>query len=244
MTTSRLLAALAAALTLSACQSSQTASSAGAPVAAQATPAAGGAALAATAPQTGSASTQTAFAATHAGQPVAAGQCATPIVGGPPPKPAKGTDFAKNAIGNNLKRNVARNSISMLGSAIAGPLGGAVAQGVATSQIRTEQDLKGMWAITDGRSDCGCQIDVSSGVNLQMKSANAGVLQSSGCANPLLAQAARWTLGHSFTGYDVPLTLLARDRATVLATLNRDGLNYFSGSLADGTPVTLWRRGG
>jgi hypothetical protein len=173
-----------------------------------------------------------------------AGYCARPIAGGPPPKPAKGADFAKNAIGNNIKRNVARNSISMLGGAIAGPLGGAVAQGVASQQIRTEQDLKGDWIVTDGRPDCGCSVSFSSGVNLQMKSSNAGALKTEGCQSPLLAQAARWSLGYSFTGYNAPLAVLAADRKTVVVQLNRDGINYFSGQLADGTPVTMWRRGG
>lgn len=172
-----------------------------------------------------------------------AGYCARPI-SGPPPKPAKGADFAKNGIGNNLKRNVARNSISMLGSAIAGPLGGAVAQGVASDQIRTEQDLKGDWAITDGRPDCGCTMSISSGTNLRMESSKAGKLAAEGCQSPFLAQAARWSLGHTFTGYDAPLAILASDRKTVLVKLNRDGINYFSGQLADGTPVTMWRRGG
>ena len=232
-----LSAVLAAALALSACQSAK------APGAANA--------MAdtnfATTPSTVTAAaappgaTATAYAATP---PAAAGQCAMPIAGGPPPKPAKGADFAKNAVGNNIKRNVGRNAISMLGGQIAGPLGGAVAQGIAVSQIRTEQDLKGKWTVTDGRSDCGCELDISSGVNLQMKSSNAGTLKPLGCASPLLAGTGRWTLGHSFTGYDVPLTLLGPDRRTVMATLNRDGINYFSGRLADGTPVTLWRRGG
>ena len=154
-----------------------------------------------------------------------AGYCAKPI-SGPPPKPAKGADFAKNAVGNNLKRNVARNSISMLGSRIAGP------------------DRKGEWAMTDGRPDCGCTVSISSGTNLQMKSSNAGKLRTEGCQSPLLAQAARWSLGHTFTGYDAPLAILASDRKTVLVQLNRDGINYFSGRLADGTSVTMWRRGG
>jgi len=167
-----------------------------------------------------------------------------PIAGGPPPKPARGADFAQNAVANNLKRNVARNSISMLGSRVAGPLGGAIAQGVASNQIRTEQDLKGRWTITDGRADCGCELEFSSGVNLKMESSDNGALKPLGCMTGLVAAAERWTIGHSFTGYDVPLTLYAADRRTVLATLNRDGINYFSGRLADGTPVTLWRRGG
>ena len=111
-------------------------------------------------------------------------------------------------------------------------------------QIRTEQDLKGDWAITDGRPDCGCTMSISSGTNLRMESSKAGKLAAEGCQSPFLAQAARWSLGHTFTGYDAPLAILASDRKTVLVKLNRDGINYFSGQLADGTPVTMWRRGG
>ncbi|PWW00482.1 hypothetical protein DFR52_103689 [Hoeflea marina] len=231
MTKPHYLAALAAALALAGCQSGQTSTA--------------GAMATASAPSATSASagagTQSAFAATASAP---GGQCSITLAGGPPPKPAKGADFAKNAIGNNIKRNVTRNLISNIGARVAGPLGGAVAQGIATDRIRTEQDLKGIWTITDGRSDCGCAVDISSGVNLQMKSSNAGALTTRGCANVQLAQAARWSLGHSFTGYDAPLTVMAPDRRTVVATLNRDGLNYFSGTLADGSAVTMWRRGG
>ena len=39
-------------------------------------------------------------------------------------------------------------------------------------RIRTEQDLKGQWAVTDGASDCGCRLDFSSATNLQMKASN------------------------------------------------------------------------
>ncbi|WP_306117238.1 MULTISPECIES: hypothetical protein [unclassified Roseitalea] len=172
------------------------------------------------------------------------GQCAMTIAGGPPPKPAKGADFAQNAVAKNVGRNVSRNVIANIGGRFGGGLGAAVAGGLARNTIRTEQDLKGSWTITDGAPDCGCRIDISSGVNLAGQSSNAGALEPSGCTS-LVSNAARWQLGgRSFTGYDTTLKLLASDRRTVVATLNRDGINYFSGSLADGTPVTLWRRGG
>ncbi len=167
-------------------------------------------------------------------------QCAIAIAAGPPGKPSKGGDFGK-ATAKNLGKNVGRNLIANIGGAVAGPLGGAVAGGVAVSTIRTEQDLKGRWTATDGSPNCGCSLDVSSATNLQMKAANKGKLASVDCSNPLLAQAKRWTLGYSFTGYDAPFQLLAADGSAV-ATLNRDGVDYFSGTLSDGTPIVFWRQ--
>lgn len=183
------------------------------------------------------------FAAT--GDPGAtAGQCNVSIAGGPPPKPAKGADFGK-AAAKNVGRNVSRNLISNIGARVAGPLGGAVAGGVAASSIRQEQDLSGRWTATDGATPgCGCSIEIRSATNLNLATSNNGRVKSIDCQNTMLAGISRWRLGHSFTGYDAKFELLAKDRKTVLATLNRDGVNYFSGTLADGTPVTVWRRGG
>lgn len=185
----------------------------------------------------------TALVATEAAGGSTSLQCPNTIAGGPPPKPQKGADFAQNAVGKNIGRNVARNSITNIGGRIGGGLGAAVAGGLASNAIRTEQDLKGEWTVTDGAPDCGCSLDFSSGVNLKMESSNQGSLKAGVCRT-MIGSAARWKLGHSFTGYDAKLELLANDRKTVVATLNRDGINYFSGTLADGTPVTMWRRGG
>lgn len=183
------------------------------------------------------------FAATTDGG-AAAGQCSVSIAAGPPPKPAKGADFGK-AAAKNVGRNVSRNLISNIGARVAGPLGGAVASGVAASSIRQEQDLSGKWTATDGVTPgCGCSIEIRSATNLNLATSNNGRVKSIDCRNTLLAGISRWRLGHSFTGYDARFELLAKDRKTVLATLNRDGVNYFSGTLADGTPVTVWRRGG
>ncbi len=170
--------------------------------------------------------------------------CSVQLAGGPPPKPSKGADFAKNAVGKNVGRNVGRNVLTQLGGRLGGGIGAAVAGGAATSTIRTEQDMKGKWLVTDGRADCACNISINSGVNLQMKSSNKGKLKTEGCANPALAASQRWRLGHSFTGYNASFDLLANDNKTVLATMRRDGLNYFSGTLPNGEPVTMWRRGG
>lgn len=207
--------ALLALAPLAACQSSGTAS--------DATPAA-------------AATTETAYAVPVAGAPA---QCAVAI-SGPPPKPAKGSDFA-SATGKNLGKNVGRNVLAGIGGRIAGPIGGAVAGGLATDMIRSEQDLKGEWTATDGSPTCGCTLDISSGVNLQGRTVYNGKLASRNCSNPLLARVAKWNLGHTFTGYDASFDLTAANGET-LATLKRDGVDYFSGALADGTPVTIWRQ--
>lgn len=170
--------------------------------------------------------------------------CSVQLAGGPPPKPSKGADFAKNAVGKNVGRNVGRNVLTQLGGRLGGGIGAAVASGAATSTIRTEQDMKGEWLITDGRSNCACKVSINSGVNLQMKSSNKGKLKTQGCASKALASSQRWRLGHTFTGYNASFELLAGDNKTVLATMRRDGLNYFSGTLVNGEAVTMWRRGG
>ena len=180
-------------------------------------------------------------AATAYAEPAArtAAQCAMQIAG-PPPKPAKGADFG-SATAKNLGKNVSRNILSGIGSRVAGPLGGVVLGAVAMDKIRTEQDLKGEWSATDGSPSCGCTLDISSGFNLQGKTVYNGKLASRNCTNPLLASVAKWNLGHTFTGYDATFDLVDRSGGKV-AALKRDGMDYFSGTLADGTPVTIWRQ--
>ncbi|MEN0001705.1 MAG: hypothetical protein AAF940_12555 [Pseudomonadota bacterium] len=170
--------------------------------------------------------------------------CPVIVAGGPPPKPEKGADFAQNAVGKNVGRNIGRNLIANIGARAGGGLGGAISGGLARQAIRSEQDLDGNWTLTNGAPDCGCTIEISAGVSLQGAEATQGGIKKNDCTT-LLAGAARWTLGgRTFTGYNTTLTLVAKDRRTALATLNRDGINYFSGQLSDGTPVTMWRRGG
>ena len=199
---------------------------------------------AATAETQAAASSVTAFAAT----PAAPAVCAIALASGPPPKPAKGADFAKNAVGKNLARNVGRN---VLGNMIGGGVIGAT---VASQVVRTEQDLAGKWMVTDGSSNCGCEIQVSTGAGVvatgfgrnsgyRLKDAKGGSMKNLSCSNPHLANAGRFALGYSFTGYDATLAIEGRNGEPV-AEMKRDGINYFSGTLADGTAVTMWRRGG
>ena len=80
-------------------------------------------------------------------------------------------------------------------------------------------------------------------LKIQGKGKDTGSIKLSGCSTPVIQKVANWALGYSFAGYDAKFELKARDNRTVLATLNRDGIHYFSGTLADGTPVVMWRDG-
>lgn len=177
-----------------------------------------------------------------AAAPQTAGQCAIVIAEGPPPKPAKGADFGK-AVVKDTGKNVQRNVVTMIGGQLGGQLGAAVASGAASSEIRAEGDIKGTWMVTDGTPNCACQLEIGGLFKIQGKGNDKGTIKTAGCATPTLQKIANWALGYSFTGYDARFELKARDNRTVLATMNRDGVHYFSGALADGTPVVMWRDG-
>ena len=169
-------------------------------------------------------------------------QCAIQIAAGPPPKPAKGADFGE-AVVKDTGKAVGRGAMQMVGGLLGGGLGSAVAGGIAQTTVRSEGDIKGVWTITDGGPNCGCQIGLDGFFMQQGKGNDTGNVKLKGCANPQIAKAAAWALGYSFTGYDAKFELKAKDKKTVIATLNRDGMHYFSGTLADGTPVVMWRDG-
>lgn len=228
--------AIGAGLLAAGCQSSETRTTQ--PLAAAPAPAATQAA-AASAPAGAAAQTELAFA----GQPPAApAQCAIQVAGGPPPKPAHGADFG-SAVVKETGNAVGRGAMQVIGGLVGGGIGAAVGGGLAQSTIRAEADIKGVWTISDGRPDCGCQIGIDSLFKLKGKGADSGPVKQKGCSDPRLAAAAQWALGHSFTGYDAKFELKAADKKTVLATLNRDGMHYFSGTFADGTPLVMWREG-
>ena len=170
------------------------------------------------------------------------GQCSIQLAGGPPPKPAKGADFGK-AVTKDVGKNVSRNIITMIGGRLGGQIGAAAASGIAQSEIRAEGDIKGTWQITDGNPGCACQLEVGGLFKIQGKGNDKGSIKTIGCANPAIQRVANWALGYSFTGYNAKFELKAKDNRTVLATMNRDGIHYFSGTLADGTPVVMWRDG-
>ncbi|MCB1422600.1 MAG: hypothetical protein KDJ69_09070 [Nitratireductor sp.] len=171
-----------------------------------------------------------------------AGQCAIPLPGGPPAKPPRGKDFGR-AVVKNTGKAVQRGVIQQIGGALGGGLGAAIAGNVAAGTIRQEEDIKGVWMITDGSQTCACEVSVDSLWKLKGKGADTGHSKTRGCTNSYMQQVAAWQLGYSFTGYDSKFHLKAKDKQTVLATLNRDGIHYFSGTFSDGTPVVMWRQG-
>lgn len=165
--------------------------------------------------------------------------CTIQLAGGPPPKPARGADFGETVV-KNTGKSVQRGIIQQIGGAIGGGLGAAVGGAVAGSTIRSEQDIKGIWMITDTSQSCACEIAIDSPFQLTGKGDNGGA-KNYNCQSPALQKIHTWALGYSFTGYDAKFELKASDKKTVIATLNRDGIHYFAGTLADGTPVTMWR---
>lgn len=191
----------------------------------------------ATAPAASAASTAPAVAAAPGA--CVPGQFAIATV---PPKPERVGDFFAGAaenVGRNVTRNVGtRAAQNMLGRTIPG-VGGAIAVAAAPAVgqqiVQKAEDLWDDWTATDGSPACGCTVTFHKGA------LRADLVKSTGCASPQLQQIAHWRLGHSFTGYDAKLELLAADGRTIRATLNREGLDYFQGTLADGTPITLWR---
>lgn len=166
--------------------------------------------------------------------------CNISLAAGPPPKPAKGKDFGKAVVANTGKA-AGRGLIRNLGSRFGGQLGGLVAGSIADTTVRNEEDIKGTWMITDTSQNCGCSVWIDSPWKLQGKGNDKGSAKPQSCGNPNLQQMAHWALGYSFTGYDAKFEFKAKNRKTVVATLNRDGIHYFSGTLSDGTPVVMWR---
>ena len=171
-----------------------------------------------------------------------AGQCAIPLAGGPPAKPPRGKDFGKAVVKNTGKR-LQSGALRILGGAIGGQAGAIAGDVVAGTTIKAEQDVKGVWMLTDGSPNCACEVSIDSAFKLAGKGTDQGFSKLRGCTNPQIAQITNWHLGYSFIGYDSKFQFKAKDKKTVLATLNRDGIHYFSGTLADGTPVVLWRQG-
>src|SRR5690606_34920725 len=81
-------------------------------------------------------------------------QCAAPLPSGPPDKPARMTTFG-TAAAWNVGRSVGRNALTGAGTFVAGPVGGAVAGGIAARALPSTFDIRGNWTVTDGTPDCG-----------------------------------------------------------------------------------------
>lgn len=165
-------------------------------------------------------------------------QCAIDLPTGPPPKPdplvALGTSTAWN-----IGRNVGRGMIAGAGTMVAGPVGGVAAGAVATRTILSEYDMRGRWTATDGSATCGCPLTFAAEVGW-MGAPEKGTVTPSRCGNPLLATADTWRLDETLTGLESELLLYAAN-GNRIAVLKRSGADYYSGTLSDGTPVTIWR---
>lgn len=170
------------------------------------------------------------------------GQCSIRLAGGPPPVPPRGADFGK-AVAKNTGKAVQRGVLQQIGGAVAGGLGAAIAGGVGQATIRQEEDIKGVWMITDGSNNCACEVSVDSIYKLKGKGADTGNSKTRACTDTVIQQVAAWQLGYAFAGYGAKFELKKADKKTVLATMTRQGIHYFSGTLADGRPVTMWRNG-
>jgi hypothetical protein len=186
-------------------------------------------------------SSELALAAAPAQSPAAAAACAIALAGGPPPVPPRGADFG-SAVASNVGKGAQRGALRILGAQLGGQIG-AIAGDVAANSVRPEEEVRGVWKITDGRSDCGCELALDAAMSFNGTLAKSGKTLKRGCTNPALSASATWALGHSFTGYGAKLEFFSSNRKTVVATMTREGIHYFKGTLSDGTPVTMWREG-
>ena len=137
-----------------------------------------------------------------------------------------------------MGKGAKRGALRILGASVGGQIGALVGD-VAANSVRPEQEVRGIWTITDGSPGCGCQIALDAPVSINGSLAMKGKTLMRDCSNPVLAGSASWNLGHSFTGYGVKMEF--SNRKSVSATMTREGIHYFTGTLADGTPVTMWR---
>lgn len=167
-------------------------------------------------------------------------QCTTRLPSGPPAKPERMTAFG-TATAWNVGKNVGRGAITSAGAMVAGPVGGAVAGSVAARALPSEFDIRGNWQATDGAPNCGCNLAITSPTNWSGANPPRGTAQPSGCRNSALANANDWRLDETMTGLEAEMLIYARN-GNRIAVLQRDGPDYYSGQLANGTPVTLWRQ--
>ncbi len=167
-------------------------------------------------------------------------QCTTRLPSGPPAKPERLSAFG-TATAWNVGKNVGRGAITSAGTMVAGPVGGAVAGTVAARALPSEFDIRGTWQATDGAPNCGCSLTIQTQSSWSGANPERGTAQSSGCRNSGLANANDWRLDETMTGLDAEFLLYAAN-GNRIAVLKRDGTDYYSGQLSNGTAVTLWRQ--
>ena len=169
-----------------------------------------------------------------------AAACAIPLPNGAPGKPARGADFG-GAVVKNTGNAVKRSAIANIAGRFGGGLGAAVGRGVANATVKNEEVIFGTWKITDTSSRCACEVTISGRQTITGKTSSSGGIKPVNCSGDLASRLAAWELGYSFTGYDAKLKLKGADRKSVLTTLNRDGVHYFSTTLGNGQRIVMWR---
>lgn len=167
-------------------------------------------------------------------------QCDIALADGPPPKPERLSAFG-TATAMNVGRSVGRNMITGAGTAVAGPVGGAVAGGVAARALPSQFDIRGNWTATDGSPNCGCGVTLDAQTGWSGVNPSRGTAAPDGCRNSLMMTAHDWRLDETLTGLEAELLIYA-ENGNRIAVLNRDGPDYYSGRLSNGTPVSLWRQ--
>lgn len=159
-----------------------------------------------------------------------------------PPVPNKVGGVVSGAMedaGRNVTRNVGTNLVinNVTGRipGVGGILGVAATQEAGKEVVRTAQDMRGTWTVSDGSPRCGCVMEFEkSGLIIADY-----VAKPKGCQHPALAGAARYKIvGSGMTTND--LVLFAEDNKTEVARLDQKSYDYYQGDVG-GVTVTLWR---
>jgi hypothetical protein len=159
-----------------------------------------------------------------------------------PPVPNKvgaAVSGAMDNAGRNVTRNVGTNLMinNVTGHipGVGGIIGVAATQEAGKEVVRTAQDMRGAWTVSDGSHRCGCV----------MESEKSGLIiadyvaKPKGCQHPALAAAARYkVVGSGMTTNN--LVLFAEDNATEVARLDQKSYDYYQGDVG-GVTVTLRR---
>ncbi|MEM7461888.1 MAG: hypothetical protein AAF362_04340 [Pseudomonadota bacterium] len=166
--------------------------------------------------------------------------CITELAKGPPSKPARGADFGQAAAKDNADGG--QGLIQTIGGHFGGQTAAAT-DSANSAEVSSNEDVKGTWNITDGSPSCVCKLAMDGVFATQGRGSDTGTVKLNECTSPGITNMAAWSIAYTANGYDSKLELQTKDRKTVLATLNRDGVHYFSGTLSNGTPITMWRDG-
>lgn len=144
-------------------------------------------------------------------------------------------DNAGRNVTRNVGTNLVINNVTGRIPGVGGIIGVAATQEAGKEVVRTAQDMRGTWTVSDGSPRCGCVMEFEkSGLIIADY-----VAKPKGCQHPALAAAARYKIvGSGITTND--LVLLAADNTTEVARLDQKSYDYYQGDVG-GVSVTLWR---